>query len=273
MQIHEKIKDTMKNHKSKVEILQLSVISGISSLVYSEYIARFIHKQVPVNMVMVPPIKNVKELLRIDEDFMEHLSNNLIDEIRKNPLFQKYSDAPELILFNEENVEILKTIFDIYILPNVEKYIPDVISKKFSIESHQYFRESNEIDIFNGNKILDQHYEYLIEEIVLQMISLMIPTMKKELEFPEKNYNVFMTDEEILIIENDNGICPVCINKTIINNVSICELLKFVTNTQIEEVDWQTESICKGKDKIAVSYKITSSQFNTLTLVKLLGIE
>lgn len=271
MQIQKMMKDVINNHKSKIQIIQSSIISSISSLIYSEYIRNFKRKQIPVNMVMVPSIKTINSLLRKDGEFIEYLSNNLLDDIKKNSLFQEYSNAPELILFNDENIEILKTVFDIYIVPNIQKYIPDVITKKFDLGSYKMFRESNEIDIFDGNKIRSYHYEYIVDEAILQLFSIMLVTMKKDLRLPENNFDVYLKEDDILIIENNNAICPICINSKIIENVGVIELLKFVTDTRIEELDWNVSPICIGT--IPADYKVISSQFNTISIVSLNGIE
>ena len=58
------------HHKKKVELIQWGIMSGISSLVYSEYLNNMKQKYSPVRMIMVPTINSVREYLNPENDFI-----------------------------------------------------------------------------------------------------------------------------------------------------------------------------------------------------------
>ena len=272
MQIHQIIKDTLTEHKQKIELTQWAIMSGISSLVYSEYIRRFKHKETPVRSVMVPPIKCVQDCLNMDSEFMKFVSDHLIEDIKDHVLIKKYIDAPELVMFREENSEVMKTIFDLYIIPNISRRIPETISKKFGLdqENQQIFRESFEIDIFDHGHIPIEQYKFIVEEIVLQLL-LLLPTMKKEIEVPEDRMNIQMSRNEILTIANENAICPIHFNRDIIQNKTVIDLLSFITNTTFNDIT--DGDIAPQKRNEIVQFLITTGAFNQIILTRLIGIE
>lgn len=271
MQIDRIVKDAIIKHKRKIELTQWAIIQGVSSLVYPAYIKQMTQKQVPVKMVLVPSIKGIIRFF--DSGFLDILSVHLIDDIVNHPLFQKYSHAQEFAMFTPENIEIMKTIFDLYISPNVRRRIPETIDKKFGLsdETQQLFRENRDADIFVGNNItaLSDEYKFVVEQIILQLLAL-IPTMKKNVDFPERNTEIFMTNEEVLLINNTNAICPIYFNQSVIENTSVIDTLNFVTSTTIAAVD-KDENIAVKEDDI-IRYMINTSAFNEVALITFNGI-
>lgn len=272
MQIHQMIKNTISQHKKKVELIQWAIISGVSSLIYSEYIRRIKQKSSPIRAVLVPEIRSIQEILNPESHFMKLLSDQLIDKMANHELINQYSNAPELILFNDDKIEILKTLFDLYIIPNIIRTIPETISRKFGLTDpkQQLIREDRDIDLFNRQVINEDQFQFVVDQCVLQLI-LLIPTMKKSIEIPEDNCKIFMTKKEILTIGNENAICPIHFNDSIINNKSVIELLSFVTATNISKMDNKTVGVQKNDD--IVEYYISTNMFNQVGLVSLDGIE
>lgn len=266
------IKQTMKDHKQKIELMQWGIISGISSLIYSEYIKNIRQKQIPVRMVQIPSIKSVKRFLDPESGFLQDLSYKFIDSIYDHKLFRKYCTAPEFVLFNNDNLEILKTIFDLYIIPNISRRIPEVIIRKFDLDNpnQQLFRESNEIDLFQGKLLNDEQYKFVVEESILQML-LLLPTMKKDIELIEDNSQIYLAEGEILTIGNEKAICPILLNDSIIRNESVIDLLKFVTSTEISYIGKEDERALKGDRQI--EYFIKTNPFNQICITRLDGIE
>ena len=269
MNIHRMIKDVMKNHKQKITVLQWAIISSVSSLVYSEYIARMKNKQIPTPLILVPTIHSVQELLAEDGQFMELLSERLIDGIITNELFIKYKDAPEFEIFKEENIEIIKTIVDVYIIPNISTSISNTISKKFDLNNpnQQTFRENRDIDLFNRKPINDGQMKYIIDQTVLQLLML-IPSIYKDVSFIESNIRIDLAHEEIMTISNDNAITAIHFNKSIIENDDVIKLLLFVTSSSIEICEWQEKSLFK-EGKGVVEYFIRTGIFNKVALTTL----
>lgn len=279
MNIHEIVKDAIKNHKQKIELTQWAIMSSISSLVYSEYLRRIVQKQVPVRILMVPSIKYVHELLNPDNQFMQLLSEKLIDGISKNNTFMKYADAPELVMFREDNIEIMKTIFDLYIIPNISRRIPETISKKFGLddEKQQTFQENREADLFDRKPLNNDQLNYIIEETVLQLLSL-LPTIKKDVEIPENNMSIQVGESDIISIDHENAICAILLNDNVITNESVIDLIKFVTSTNIEsmivDVNGNKREIAAvKKNGDIVKYLINTNVFNRVALIKLHEID
>lgn len=272
MEFHKIIKDTIKEHSKKIELIQWAITSGIASLVYSEYMRNIRQKRVPTRIIFVPQIRRVQELLNPDGEFMNSLSESLIDNMRNHELFKQYKDAPELVLFNDDNIDTMKTIFDLYIIPNIFRSIPETISKKFDLQNtqQQLIRESNEIDIFDRKPIEQYQFDYIVEESLLQLL-VMMPTVKKEVTIPESNIKLHMSENEILSIGHQSAICNIYINKNIIENEEIIKLIKFVSNTNIKTIDIGDVMCIKGDD--IVKYIITSDVFNQLSFTKLIGID
>ncbi len=273
MEIHRLVKEAILKHKKKIELTQWAVMSSVSSLVYSEYLSQIRQKQKPVSRIMVPAIRNVQELLLTDGPFMNLLSEHLIDAMITDPLFKRYSDAPELEMFTPDNVEIMKTIFDLYILENVNRRLPETIAHKFNLfdEKQQTFIEDRSLDLFQRQPITDEQFRYLAKETLLHLLILM-PTMKMDHEYPESNMKIAMCDNEILTVENENALCPIHFDKEIIEEMpAVMKLLSFITDTSVTRCDWQEVSMAKGPDNNTVDYFVTSGVFNKVYLTVLHG--
>lgn len=268
MQIDKLVKEAIINHKHKIELTQWSIISSIASLIYSDYIKRMKQKEFPVKAILVPSLKSVRRLLDINGLFIHMLSENLMDDIAKNELFEKYNTAPEFIMFNDDNIEVMKAIFDLYIVPNIIRRIPETIDKKFAIsdDSQQLFREDRDIEVFDG--ISNYQYKYIVQEIVLQLLAL-IPTMKKNIDIPENNTQIFMAEDEVLMITNSNAICPIYFDVDVIGS-PVSELLQFVTSTSFKRIDIGKNVRVKG-DKI-VQYSVDTGVSNEVALISFEGI-
>ena len=271
MSIYNIVKDAMNQHKKKIELIQWSIISGVSSLVYSQYISQIQQKQSPTRIIFVPSLKSVNELLSPDNEFMNRLSLELIDKIANHPLIQEYNNAPELVMFNSDNIEIMKTIYDLYISQNITRRIPETIQKKFSIgdPKQQLIHESNTIDIFNRLLINDKQIEFIISQIVYQLL-LLIPSIQKEIEYPERNDNIHITDNEIISIANDYAITPIHFATDVIQNDEVIKLLSFITNTEFHSL---TEGKLRAqKHNDIVQYSITTGPFNQTVITQLKDI-
>lgn len=274
MSIHEMIKDSMTTHKNKIELLQWAVMSSITSLVYSEYLSTMKQKQVPTKKIMIAPIKYVSKLLNREGDLMKQVSEQLIDKMTENPLFQKFKDAPEFIIFNNDNIEIIKTILDLYIIPNIERRIPEAIFNKFNLgdESQQMFVEDNTIDLFSCKPISDGQFQYIVDETILHLL-FTIPTMKKDIELIENNQRIWLTDDEVLIVDHANALTPIHINKSIIENKDVINLLKFITSTTIEKMECGDCGTVKGPNNDLVEYVASTNVFNQVVVADYIGID
>lgn len=274
MQIHQVVRDAIQHHKKKIELTQWAVMSSVASLVYSEYLLRIKQKQHPTRVIMVPTIRSVQELLLPDGPMMQLMGTKMIDMMATHELFKKFSDAPELAMFQEENIEVMKTIFDLYVLPNIQRRLPETIAHKFDLfnPQNQTIRENREIDLFDRRPFNGEQLDYLVEQAVLQLL-ILLPTMKKEIEYPEANTGIYMTEDEILTVSNDNAVCPIHFNSKIFAGGAIMDVLSFVTNTHVQECDWSENALAKGENHEPVKYNVATGVFNAVYLTKLIGIE
>lgn len=234
MHIQEMVKNAIISNRKEIELSQQAMISGVSSLIYSEYLHRIIQKDVPVKRILVPTIRSVREVLDQHGPFMSMMSEHFIDSICSHDLFRKYAEAPEFKIFDKENVEVFKTIFDLYISPNISRTIPDVISRKFCLmdDNQQMFIENREADLFDRHPINDEQFKFIIEETILHMLAT-IPSVIKDIEFPENKNLIPMDASKVMGINHENAICPIYINIDIVQNESVIGLIEFVTSTQV----------------------------------------
>lgn len=263
MYIQEMIKKSIIEYRREIEISQQAMISGVSSLIYSEYLRRIVQKETPVKRILVPTIRSVREILDHNGSFMTMLSERFIDNIRSHELFKQYADAPEFKIFNSDNVEVFKTIFDLYISQNISRTIPDVISRKFRLldDSQQLFIENRAADLFDRHPINNDHFRFIVEETIIHMLNL-IPSVSKDVKFPESNNLIVMNDETIMCINHENAICPIYFDDNIVKNESVISLLEFVTSTQI-----MLSSLHNN------SYRVSTSSSNEVSLITFCGIE
>lgn len=270
MQIQKMMKDMMTDHKQKIEIFQWAVMNGVSSLIYSEFIRRMKQKQVPTQYVMVPKISEVSSILKPDGPFMQKLSDELIDQMIDSELFAriKYTEVPELEIFTEDKLEILKTIFDLYIAQNVYRRIPEVIAKKFQIgspEARSSIVESSEVSMFDGMEISRYFYNYIVESICSQLV-ILLPTINKSIRTPEDVKKIQLSKHDILIIEHKNAICPVMFTSEIFDNAGAMDLLSFVTNISVTKIDENNENQAVMDDGQLMRYVVSSNPFNSVSI-------
>ena len=256
MGMHETIKTTITEHKNEIELIQWALTASISSLVYSEYLRNFKQKQVPVRRIFVPKIHLIEELLKSDGEVCNWISEKFVDIMK-----EELPKIPEFVLFNEENSEIMKTIMDLYILPNIGQRISNAIRNKFQLgdENNKIFIESNELNLFGDNHLLGDHYDYLVEEFKLQLYNL-IPSIEKSITLVESNENIRIENDDILTINNEYGICPIYININIINNLNVWKILKFVTSTEAKFVSSVVDESC--------AFELQTNVFNQVAIVQ-----
>jgi hypothetical protein len=287
MQIQDIIKRTIIDHKDEVEKIQWAIMSGVSSLLYSEYIKNMKQKQTPIPVVLVPEIKTIKELLDENNSLMKTLSEHLIDDMYKDIMYLsygKYKKSRYFELFKNENREILKTIFDVYIIPNMRSRIPETISKKFDLENpeNSSIREDNTIDLFNRKSIDhdSNFYNYIVDESILQLV-IYADDIEKDVIYLESvnNFHFEYDKYNILTVNSESAICPIHFYNWIWDNEDVMKILSFVTNTHIitklGDDNCMNCTITENYDNNDNNdryYTITSSPFNKVSIVKLGGL-
>lgn len=276
MKMNEMIKVFMNEHQTKINLFQWAITSSVSALLYSEYIKNIKQQQVPSRIIWLPQVKTITEILDTNSYFTNLLSESLIDFMTEDLLFKKYANAPELIIFSEDNdnIEILKTIFDIHIIPNISRSLSSTITKKFGLlnPDNKLIKESRDIDLFDRQNINDDQFRFVVREAILQLL-ILLPSINKKDEFPTDNSRILLTEDEIITVNHDNAICPIHFDKEVIRNKTVMNLLSFVTNTSISEINWGDKAICKGDEKEIVCFEAISNPFNRTMVTKLLDIK
>lgn len=263
MSISNQVKEMLKTNKAQIELLQLAMTSSIAGLIYSEYIKNFKQVLRPVHKIFIPELRQVQELVNTENEFMTYLSDNIIERIIENELFKEFSTIEDLNLFRFDNVEILKTIVDLYVMQNISRSIPNVIARKFGIgdENNQLFIESNEIDLFQRKPLNENHFKYIVDQTVLHMLTI-IPKVEKNVITVENNIGICIENDNktILTIGNDNAISLIHFNRQIFENPEIMNILLFVTSTSI--------SPKYGNEQID-EYNVLTNPYNQVLITRL----
>lgn len=266
MNYHGRVKEIIRHHGSEVSMVNLAVTSAVAGLMYSEYLRNFKKTIRPTLKIRVPETAEVSKLLVIGSEFANEMADTMIDRMVDNHLLRERLTAPELFLFTDEYRDILRTIFEIYIIPNVSRYIPSVLRQKFGLDdpSEQTFVESSELDLFDRQFPQEYHHRFIADEAVLHLL-ITLPRFCPDLKECENNLSVDLpaVDEEFLSIGNQNAISVIHVNRQIIGNGPMLELLSFVTDSNFE-VDHDPE---------APGYNVRSNLFNQLIRGRLLPVD
>lgn len=268
--ISKKVKIMMKDHKNKIELFQWALMESFASLFYSYYISQFRQKHVPTHRIFIPSIKSFKDFINPDNGFMQRISNEFIDGILnklKENNYSKYLDCLELIILKDENIEIFKTIFDLYMIPNLYKYLPESFINKFDLnnEKQQIFIEDEEFVFDIKNYLKDDIFSFLVDETILQFL-ILFPSIEKDVILPENNESILVTEEGIVTICNEKALSPILLNHEMINKYpSIIKLINFVSSTTIEELN-KTDNPSYDKDYNIYVNKYSTNPFNEISI-------
>ena len=241
------IQEILNKHHHEYEILQWSLMNSIGTLIYSEFLSKMKKVEKPVLHFNIPSIKAIQEVLNHEGVLMETIAKNLVKMIRQDKLFYAIDD---LGIFYPECEQDTNKVLLLYMLPNVERRIPESISLKFGLETEQQtFREDRTIDLFNRQ--FDQQWmaDYIIHETVLQLITFQAPS--NVIITVANTSCVGMGDKEIISISNQNALAPILIDKSMLSSESI-NLIGFVTNTSFEEDNDTTILTTSTNNKVIV---------------------
>lgn len=284
MKLNELVKEMMVKHKNKIEVFQWAVINGVASLIYSKYISCMRWEQTPVPRLVVPEINQVKNVLSTDGPLMTVLSDHLIDDMIAGSAFTiyQYWKIPELEIFTipenasadnpdegRHNIEVLKTILDLYIIPNVSRVIPNIISKKFDLEhKSSSIKEDPDLIFCHQHDLLsDSVRRYLADEIAAQLM-MFLPSGHKDIRTPEAPSSIPITRNDIMTVDHQNSICPIHFSSEIFENSEIMSLLSFVTNITVTNIDWHDSNpVYVGG--MQVRWTVDSNPFNQVTITRI----
>lgn len=262
MSIYELAENMIKNHKEEIQLIQASIINGVASLVYSEYISNITQKQYPIKHIYVPTVLSVRKLLSRHEPLIEKMKTDFFKEFLNNPLIDK--SLPELSIVYKEAFPILMYA---YIFKNVSSSIPDAIAYKFKLNDmpNAEIREDKDKQIF-PNGITESQFKFIVEQSVLYFIAN-CNSIKKEILYPESNKSISITKNDILMIENDQALTPIYITSNLIENYPIeMDLVNFVTSSSAELTDYNAAP--KTRDNY-IEAVVTTNMDNKTTIITL----
>lgn len=221
------IKEILDEHKEEYQMLSFAIVNSVATLIYTEFIRRMKRKTQPVPCVHIPRIAAVQEICSMNNPLMKRLSNELFSTMKINPRISVFPST----LINVMNNESCSIILNGYILPIICNRLPDIIRKKFQLDTdQQIFREDISIDMFERNFGTDQQVKYVADEAVLQCAMILVPPTEAE-------HRLVVDDNILISIDNHNAIAPIIIDQSIIGNQSIFETICFVTNIKMESID------------------------------------
>lgn len=236
MSIYEMVKETLASYKNEVQYFQWASMNAMASFIFPEYVCHIKERTTPIHKILVPEIRAVTDVVNEHSSLVEKMSESLIEDMVNNNTFKRYMALDELRLFREDKVEILKCIYDSYIIPNVCRYIPEVISKKFGLNDpeQQLFQENRDVVLFPMDKLAIPNlgYEFVCDQTILQLL-MMIPSVQKEQTVPESHKGFKVHFDQILTIDNEVALCPIHLTMKEFRNVINHVAIEFATSSSI----------------------------------------
>lgn len=235
------MREYIKKNKDVLEEFQQAMFRSFGSLIYSYFLENMKRKN--NGKILTPEIKEVKSFLNFGTPFIDKVCEKFIIEMFDDPLYSEYKELllfHSFDIFNNRNCDGIAECLIDYIIPNMQRRIPEAISKKFEFEdtSKQTFFESNECEFKTDD--VESMFWYVLHEFMLQYlyenpkyndlrsINLIDPTNTEKV-----NFKSVITEGDVLSIENINALTPILFDKIICDN-DVYETISFVTNTHID---------------------------------------
>ena len=237
------LKDIIEKNHDFVELFQQSILNGVASVMFSEYISRFKQRQIPTKKILVPDIRTVRDYTDHNTTFMTYLGKNILKLIRENYYYKKYEENPFLsLLKSDEEIDILMSI---YIIPNISRVIPAIISKKMGFDQeqpNQIIQVNRDIRLFTDIGIdTDELYDHLLSTIVSQTMMMLVssmPGIKRRVANVESNKDIIFPyiEDSIIRIDNSSAISSIFYSKESFSYYDYFKkLFDFVTSSYFKE--------------------------------------
>lgn len=249
--MNEELKEFIIENKDFVEKFQWSVMNSVASLIYCAYLSKMKKVEKPVPHINVVPIRQVVGILDPDGPLGVVIKLNALYNFRASIY------SPEM---DDKFCEKMKEVLSSYILHNVQRRIPETIMVKFGLNTdQQLFREDRELSLFDPLNTLDlcDYTSYLSNQISMQYFML---TAGAENTVDVKETEFFLENADIVVLNNENAICPICFNLLSSNKNDINELVFRVTSFSMEEIN-------------LYKYKCTTSEHNQIKIISVKGKE
>ena len=263
MGFSDNIKNVLKNNKKEIETFQLALTSAIGTIIFSECVSNFNQRMSPTRKIFIPELTSVEKILNPENEIMMDIADNLISDICELIDGMKLSNNPQFNIFFVNDHEVLKTILDIYILPNLYKSLIKVIVAKLSLDDpdNRLFIQDPEIKIFKDMNI-GNFREVIVMETFLHLINNAEGLNKTVVLLENVDDYAMLIDNtsEFISINNQNMISPIHLNVSLLSESYaewFIKLTNFVTSTQIT-----MHKIYQNERTLT----LTSSPFNAVTV-------
>ena len=238
MELQETFNTIRTNYAEQLNHFRKALLSGMCSVIYPEYFSRLVQKPKQNGIqLFVPSLKKIQYILSSDSEFMNNISQNLINDIVSSPIIEKCINYPELVIFDKSKIdtEVLKVLFDINIIDSISAFIIKLLSDTFKIG------QGNQSIAIEDDKIpfefkSDDVYHFIVKQIIYHLIiesKSFLTDPNTKITFVEKNMgNRLNSDKYIVSVRARNFPCDIYFDNEIIDS-SIYFQLSLMTNTTI----------------------------------------
>lgn len=235
-------------HKYSDDFLnfEYSVVNGVASLMYCEFIRKMRNVEIPVHHIDTPKIHDLRNLCSQNSELMKLLQDNIISAIKNDRTYNVYKDTTGNewgIIEHDELSDYLEHWIDKIIIPNMGR-VASVIDQRFYGHSpNQTFRENREIEMFDKDTPLMSHVTYIANQAVCNYLCEKENVLSVDHELNLNTDNAFeVTDNDIIMVIDEMGVCPVYISLSTILNVPAWNRVSFVTGIQSVEAPGESDT-------------------------------
>lgn len=220
-----------------VNVIKDALTKSVGSLIYTDFISRMVYSK-KHNKIYVPNIESLRKWLNEDGFLRNYLYNYLSMRINGKYLHQLYgSNAYKLIKSTEDKI---KEIFSSDDLSFLTETIPNLIIDKLKIKKDNYFIESQDKCVFDGNPPTMPQISYILDETILHLVhNSDIPKKINNISgLNGLNINKFyfnIKGSNYIVINNKAALFPIIIDESILTNKSVYKKIEFVTSIIITD--------------------------------------
>jgi hypothetical protein len=201
-------------------------------------------------LIYFPQLSKVETLLDMDHPFVTKVRDNMLSGIINNKNFQKYRDQPEFVIFDDENIDMLQIVFDLYFVPNIGRAISNSIWKNLFQGKHAAAMvEKEDVELFDKRDTPSSNeIRYISDEAALMLLDI-IPSLKSTARLPKDSLRIGLLKDEIFVLGSANQLDPLYLDKTILRNTEVTQLLFHVTGSKSKDYTHAKTPPMEGNEK------------------------
>ena len=226
-----KLTEIIQKYRDDFMDLRFSLVSGVASLIYCDFISRMYSVEQPVMHINTPTLHNVSILCYPNSPLIHMIQSVFINRINTDVTYQTYKNTIGGIdIFESKKLSGIRNRWmDRIIIPEMGM-IPTAIEARFYNRKNQLFREDRELELFDGHGPTSAQISFIINQVVCNFICARCDTINEEHQIrPEIGVGCSISPERIITIIDDMGICPINISMETLSNEECLPLIEFVT--------------------------------------------